>query len=230
MNNITILLLSAGEGRRIRELTSFKPKCMLPVLARNKHLLEYWRHCFVDIFGFSHVVVNTWHLKQKIKMYARNKQDVKIFDESFLYPQGMAIAEVFGMEKTDKMIVVNSDTFIPEQEIQKFLIMIKNNENNVIGIEKINDVSKKGVIEILGNDVISFREKPNAIKTGYVAAGIYYIHREKIFKINNIVEHDLHYILERTHLNYVKITGHIDIGGSIKEYEAAKKMLNNVRI
>lgn len=58
MNQIRALLLSAGEGVRLRPLTNEWPKCLMPIGGRP--LLEYWLDT-LRVIGVENILVNLHH-------------------------------------------------------------------------------------------------------------------------------------------------------------------------
>jgi mannose-1-phosphate guanylyltransferase len=62
------LLLAAGLGTRLRPLTNFLPKCLVPI--GNRPLLEYWLANLFDA-GFDKILINTHYLSDIVVSYVR---------------------------------------------------------------------------------------------------------------------------------------------------------------
>ena len=57
-NNLSALLLAAGIGSRLKPLTNFWPKCLMPI--GQKPLLEYWLNMLYEL-QITKTLVNLHH-------------------------------------------------------------------------------------------------------------------------------------------------------------------------
>ena len=66
MNEVRALLLAAGLGTRLRSLTEYCPKCLLPIVG--KPLLEHWL-CSLHRSGIGQVFVNMHHHQRLVETF-----------------------------------------------------------------------------------------------------------------------------------------------------------------
>lgn len=104
------MILAAGFGTRLRPLTDFKPKALVPVL--NKpiigHTIDY-----LKTYGFTDIVVNTHHHYKQIYEYLDEGKpfnvDVKVLVESEILGTGGGIQNSKEFWENDPFVVINSD-------------------------------------------------------------------------------------------------------------------------
>ncbi len=98
-----VLLLAAGEGRRLRPLTERCPKCLVPVAKRP--LLAYW----LDFFCVRHklqVLVNTSYLAEQVRDFVGGLPD--------FYQQYITLVHEPKLLGTAGTLLVNKDFFAGE--------------------------------------------------------------------------------------------------------------------
>ena len=111
MNNFSLLILCAGFGKRMLDLTKDVPKPLLKV--NNKTLLGNAINFFTDI-GFNEFFINTHYLHDKIETYLnKNFHDypLNIIYEPSILGTGGGIKNIFNYTKSKNICVVNSDIF-----------------------------------------------------------------------------------------------------------------------
>ncbi|WKV07656.1 NDP-sugar synthase [Thermoanaerobacterium sp. CMT5567-10] len=180
------LLLAGGLGTRLRPLTNFLPKPMVPIMG--KPLLESTilrlKHQGVD-----EVVISTCYKSNHIEKYFGDgeKLGVKVsyIKEDIPLGTGGAIKnaeEFFG----DTFIILNSD-IICDIDIKNLVEYHKSkNALATIAMTKVEDPSQYGVIEYDDNDYITaFKEKPKPYETNskWINAGIYVFEPELLNEI-----------------------------------------------
>lgn len=108
------MILAAGRGTRLQELTADTPKPLVPVagvkpLRRTLGLLAYR--------GYSQTVVNAWYLADKIKKEAESVQNplVTVIEESNLLDTGGGIKNALSHLGTDPFLVINGDLIWSEE-------------------------------------------------------------------------------------------------------------------
>ena len=65
------LLLSAGVGSRLRPVTDYIPKCLVPI--NGKVLLEYWLENLTNA-GISEFIINTHYMYEAVEEYISTSQ------------------------------------------------------------------------------------------------------------------------------------------------------------
>ena len=129
MHNFTLLILSAGFGKRMLDLTRNTPKPLLKF--QNQTLLGNAINFFLDI-GCNEIFINTHYLHKKIAAYINNNYynlPVKSIYEPLILGTGGGIKNIFNFTKNNKICVVNSDIFWQQEnklEISDFLKDIYN--------------------------------------------------------------------------------------------------------
>ncbi len=94
------LLLSAGLGTRLRPLTQFIPKCLVPI--KGKPLMEYWLDMLCKE-GITPVMVNLHYLSKKVEAYIEtspyNKCVVPVYEETLLGTGGTLLKNRYFFDK-----------------------------------------------------------------------------------------------------------------------------------
>lgn len=111
MSKFTLLILCAGFGKRMLDLTTNTPKPLLKI--NNKTLLSNTINFYLDI-GCNEIYINTHYFHEKIESYIdKNFKDypITIIHEPSILGTGGAIKNIFNYTKSKKICVVNSDIF-----------------------------------------------------------------------------------------------------------------------
>ena len=129
MINFTLMILCAGFGSRMQNLTRNTPKPLLKY--KNKTLLKNTIDFFTNI-GCDEILVNTHYLHNKIKKYLdKNFKNypIKIIYEQTLLGTGGGIKNIFNHTKRNKICVVNSDIYWSNQNKLHIINFLNNYEN-----------------------------------------------------------------------------------------------------
>tara|TARA_B100000575_G_C23129472_1_gene654890 strand:- start:1002 stop:1682 length:681 start_codon:yes stop_codon:yes gene_type:complete len=198
MQEISLLILCAGFGKRMLDLTTTTPKPLLKI--KNKILLGNTINFFKDI-GCNEIFINTHYLHKNIEEYIiRNfsTENISTIYEPSILGTGGGVKNIFNYTKNNKICVVNSDIFwIPEnkKDIKNFLknsndvsyckILLSKNDT-FYGLKK-----KYGDFNIK-NGTVSKWNKGNDI---LIYSGIQIVSKnifkqtKKKFSMNNIWDH-----------------------------------------
>ena len=194
MKNLPILILCAGFGKRMLDLTTNIPKPLLKI--RNRILLGNTINFFNDI-GFSNIFINAHYLHSKIEKYIINNfnNSVNLIYEPSILGTGGGIKNVFNYTKNNKICVVNSDIFFlkdNKKDLIKFLKdtdsithgkILLSKDKNFYGLKNMNgdfNISN-GIVSkwAKGNDIIFY--------TGIqILSKNIFQNTTNIFSINNI--------------------------------------------
>ena len=68
------IILSAGLGTRLRPLTDFTPKCLMPI--GGVPILDIWIERLLGS-GIASILVNKHHLAEKVEMHLKQSQNIK---------------------------------------------------------------------------------------------------------------------------------------------------------
>jgi len=172
------VILAAGEGTRLRPLTSTRPKPMLPV--GGKTILE-WGLEALATGGVDKAVIVVGYKKEVIsdffgKEYAGIKIEYVEQKEQLGTAHAVSMAE--GKVSGD-FYVMNGDLLVTNSLIEKFLNDHKKaKSHNSMCLVKVEDPKQFGIVELKGNLVKSIEEKPEKPKSDLANAGIYIFGQE----------------------------------------------------
>ncbi|SFM40012.1 sugar phosphate nucleotidyltransferase [Thermodesulforhabdus norvegica] len=152
-----LLLLSAGWGTRLRPLTFYRPKALIPV--RGKPCLETCYDALNEVFTIGSIWVNThalspWFFRFFEKSPFRNW---RLLYEPEILGSGGTVMHCMNSSKARWLMVVNSDTFLPSQKIE-WLSGLEPEPGAVVIVVS----SKSGLNNVVVNNegrVIRFRSK-----------------------------------------------------------------------
>ena len=195
MVNLPILILCAGFGKRMLNLTSNTPKPLLKI--NNKTMLENTINFFQSI-GCDNFYINTHYKYYKIKNYLINKfhkQNINLIYEPKILGTGGAINNIFNYTKSKNICVVNADiywrnknkidliNFLQDFKKVEYCKLLLSSEKNFFGLKK-----KYGDFNIQ-NNIVSKWIKGNKV---FYYSGCQIISKNvfnkkmKIFSINKI--------------------------------------------
>ena len=157
----TALILCAGYGKRLNPLTLEKPK---PLLKINEiTLLE---NCInlIQFLGIKKVIINTFHLKEKIENFISIKKfdlDIKIIDDGKkILNTGGGILNMMNSSNESDFLTLNSDTIWNKSYVESIQSMEKfyfsNQIKNILLLVNKNlsfDKKLKGDFNLLKNKI-----------------------------------------------------------------------------
>ena len=195
MKNFTLLILCAGFGSRMLNLTIDKPKPLLKY--KNKILLNNTIDFFTNI-GCDEVLVNTHYLHNKIKKYLDKNfknHPIQISYEKIILGTGGGVKNIFNYTKRKKICVVNSDIFWTKENkshVEHFLSnyqnvshckMLLSKDINFLGLKK-----EKGDFILKRNIVNNWKKNNEKLYySGFqIVSKNIFNNRKKIFPMNEI--------------------------------------------
>ena len=114
MNNLKVIILAAGEGKRLRPLTNNIPKCMVDFFGRS--LLQRQIDIFQNL-GINDISVVTGYCENKISI-----DNIKKFKNENFATTNMVESLFTAREKiNDSVIVVYGDIVFESKIIQKLI-------------------------------------------------------------------------------------------------------------
>ncbi len=164
------VILAAGEGVRLRPLTLTRPKSML--YAAGKPIIH---HLLLEAkkAGITEAVIVVRYLKGKIMDYFSGiETGVKLTFVEQGTDKGTAAA-VLAAEKEikDTFVVLAGDT-VTESSVIK--AVIEGHEGRItLAVKKVKNPHEYGVVELSGNKVSLFEEKPKHPKTDLANLSVY---------------------------------------------------------
>lgn len=173
------VVLAAGEGTRMRPLTSATPKVMLPIA--NKPMLEHIVDAAIEA-GITGFVFITGYHEETIREHFGNGEKWGVTIEHVHQEEQLGTANAIGCANghvEGSFIVLNGDVLISSSHIRK---MTERKNDAIITVKKVENPSDFGVIETEGDKVSKIIEKPVNPSTDLANAGIY-LFRESIFDL-----------------------------------------------
>ncbi len=181
------IIPAAGVGTRLKPHTNHRPKVMVPIAG--KPILE---HITESLFkaGFDKISVIVGYKKEAVIDYFDKK-----YPKKFEFPvqeemKGLGHAILYGLEDIDEpALIILGDTII-DLDMDK----LKDSKHNVIGVVKVADPSRFGIVETDENGIITdMVEKPEFPKSDLAIAGAYYVQSQKTLKyaIEQLIKNDV---------------------------------------
>ena len=171
----TAVILAGGAGLRMLPLTEDMPKCMIQLHSKP---LTHWTLTWLKKYGFKHIVLGVAYRKEIIMNYIReNPIGVNVdFSEHTLEGEtgeGFRLA-IERYVNDENFLAMNGDEFI-NLNVQKFAeFHLKHKPVATIAVSPMK--SPFGILEINGNDVVGFKEKP-ILEDKLVSIGVYIFNR-----------------------------------------------------
>jgi mannose-1-phosphate guanylyltransferase len=173
---VITVILAGGLGKRLRPLTSDRPKPMIQI--NNTPIIELQVN-WLKKFGIKDIIVLVGHLKEKIKHHLA---DGKKFGVKISYiEEHMPLGTGGALKNAENQIIQNgnSDTgfFVINGDILTDLDPFTISQKGSMALALVPLKSTFGVVETNGDLVSKFVEKPS-IKDIWVNAGVYYFSNE----------------------------------------------------
>lgn len=168
-------LLAAGLGTRLKPLTDFTPKCLVPVGGRP--LLHWWlRIC--ERLGVKEVLLNTHHLAPQVRDFVKSRtSSVKVIvyhEESLLGSAGTLAANRHFVAGEKEFWIFYADTLIGADMTPMADLHRARRADLTLGLFRNPDPRSGGVVELAPDGkILSFEEKPQHPKSELTAAGAY---------------------------------------------------------
>jgi mannose-1-phosphate guanylyltransferase len=167
------VLLAAGLGTRMGEITRETPKCLLPIAGRP--LLGRWFEQLARA-GVAEVLVNTHHLPSQVRDYVARERPplpVRLVHEPALLGSAGTLAENRGwLDGEPRFLVVYADN-ASTVELRELLASHRADAVATLGLFRVPDPERRGVVEVDGaGTVVGFVEKPARPRSDLAWAGI----------------------------------------------------------
>lgn len=169
-----VVVLAAGEGNRMRPMTSSRPKVMLPIA--NKPILE---HLLIEAkeAGVKEFIFIVGYCDEQVRNYfgEGGKWGVKIAYSEQRKQLGTAdaIRMVAGMVD-GSFLVINGDVVVSREDIGQLL----QNGHNTMSVIEVKDPRGLGMVELSEDRVVNIYEKTQKTPTLMANAGLYLFTQE----------------------------------------------------
>ena len=180
------IILSAGEGSRMRPLTLTKPKTMLPVAG--KPIIQYNIESLRNN-GITDILLIVRYKEEMVRDYFGDGSDFGVnitykTQKDFL---GTANAISYGEDFIeDSLIVLNGDIILDDEIINEIIKKYNYmNPDTLMVLTEVEDPSAFGVVEIEDGNIKSIVEKPKKEEapSNLVNTGIYIFNKDIFDKI-----------------------------------------------
>jgi bifunctional UDP-N-acetylglucosamine pyrophosphorylase/glucosamine-1-phosphate N-acetyltransferase len=175
------VILAAGEGNRMRPLTSNRPKVMLPVV--NKPIVE---HLLVEVreSGIENFIFIVGYCDAQVRDYfgRGEKWGVRIAYAEQRKQLGTADAiRMVGGMVDGNFLVINGDVVVGRDDIKN----VMSSKHNTMSVIEVRDPRGLGMVELSGGKVVNIYEKTEKPPTLMANAGLYLFTPEVFDAISN---------------------------------------------
>ena len=189
------LILAAGLGSRLGEITRNQQKCLLPI--NGVPLLELWINALFSL-DIKKLYINTHHCAHQTNELIESsvhKEKIHLLHESTLLGTGGTLLFNKNLFANDDLLFLHGDNFINFSCLKGFIKNFKDNylnENYLFWmmLHKTNAPENCGVVKLKGKKVIEFYEKYQK-PPSQIANSAIYILKKKF--INEIEQNNLNY-------------------------------------
>ena len=164
-----VILLSGGFGKRLKPLTDYLPKPLIPLC--NYPIIE-WQIYYFKKFGIKEFVISAGYRAEQIRKHLESKNlGVKLEYSIEKEPLGTAgaIKKAIKHIDTENFFVANGD-ILTNLDLRK----LKTHDNTIAVIPLRTTF---GIVHINGTKVERFEEKPEMFDY-WMNAGIYYLKKD----------------------------------------------------
>ena len=211
------VILSAGEGTRMRPLTITKPKTMLPVAG--KPIIQYNIEALRDC-GIKDILLIVGYKENMVRNYFKDGSEfgVNISYKTQTDLRGTANAIGYASDFIDDSIIaLNGDIILDVSILSEIIGDFKENKpDTLMVLKEVEDPTGFGVVEVKDHNVVHIVEKPEKGKapSNLINTGIYIFNKDIFEKLLNNVKTEIKGEIE----NGVTIHGevYLDEGSIIK--------------
>ncbi len=170
------VLLTAGEGTRMRPLTLTRPKTMLQV--GGKPILQYNLEALRDA-GVRDIIMVVGYKKEAIENYFGNGSSFGVNIDYITQEKRLGTAHAINSVHDiidDEFIVLNGDIIVDPELIVDLIVKYESEEaSSILMLTEVEDPSSFGVVEIENGIIKNIVEKPapGEAPSNLINAGIY---------------------------------------------------------
>jgi len=155
------VLLAAGLGTRMGEITRTRPKCLLPVAGRP--LLGRWLEQLARA-GVAEVLVNTHHLAAQVREYLAGERPplrVELAHEPELLGSAGTLAENRAFLAGERCFLVVYADNASTVDLRELVAAHVPEAAATLGLFRVPDPERRGIVELAADGVVTgFVEKP----------------------------------------------------------------------
>ena len=162
----------AGHGTRLEPHTLISQKCLLPVAG--KPILEHILNGLTEA-NVTDITLIIGHLGEQVREYCKSYSKAKFTFVEQTERLGLGHAVYQGLDHSEEPVVIVLGDSILELNYKKLL----SSKHSTIGVNRVLDPQRFGIVKLDGNQIISVVEKPKNPPTNLALIGIYYISSQK---------------------------------------------------
>jgi glucose-1-phosphate thymidylyltransferase len=173
---LKVIIPVAGHGVRLEPHSNYTQKCLLPVAGKPilAHILD--RITTVDV---GEVVLILGHHGEHVREFCKKYNEVVNFTFVEQKEQlGLGHAVGLGLVDVDEPVLIILGDSIFELDYVEFL----SSKSNSIGVFKVPDPERFGIVETDGVHIVQFIEKPENPKSNLAIGGLYLISSQQKLK------------------------------------------------
>jgi len=170
------IILTAGEGTRMRPLTITKPKTMLQI--GGKPILQYNIESLRDA-GVDDITLVVGYHEEVIKDHFKDGTDIGVKINYVTQEERLGTAHAIGSAREyvkGQFITLNGDIIVDPTLIAELIDSYrKESARSMLVLTEVDDPSSFGVVELNGNRIVRIVEKPKKEEapSNLINAGIY---------------------------------------------------------
>lgn len=176
------LLLSAGYGKRLGNITKTIPKCLLKV--KEKPILEIWIEKLI-ILNIEEIFVNTYYLADQVETFlekfSRQKVKITILKETKLLGTAGTLYKNLSLFQDTDLLMAHTDNYFEDDLFNLFLAHKNRLEECNLTMMTFDTAtpSSCGIVEIDKNNiVIKYEEKPKFSKLTRANGAIFILSKD----------------------------------------------------
>ncbi len=177
------LILAAGEGTRLRPLTSNVPKPLLTVAGKPfmTHTIEA-----LKAVGVEEVIILTGFRGDRIRSHYRNGETLGIKISYLEQKERKGTAHAIGMAESQidgPFFCLAGDVLVNAEDLNAMKALHKEGGSSVLGAIEVEDPSRFGVIEVEAGRMVGIVEKPQDPKSNLINSSVYLFNPDVFQKI-----------------------------------------------
>ena len=170
-------ILAGGEGTRLRPFTYEVPKPLIPIKGKPmlEHIIRHLSH-----YGIKEFVLSVGYKSEKIITHFGEGKSLGVNIDYIVEKERLGTAGPLRLAKDllhDNFLMLNGDILSKVNIDEFFAHHQKTNGLGTIVLIAVEDPSKYGTVELLGNKIVKFIEKPKKGKevSKLLDAGIFFL-------------------------------------------------------
>ena len=177
----------AGLGSRFKPITDNIQKCLLPVGGQPilGHIINR-----LNSINITELVLVVGCFADQVKEYIDTLDlDYKVLFVEQKERLGLGHAVLHALDYSNEEVIILLGDAIIDMDYKKFI----ENKNNMVAVDKVLDPKRYGIIDIRGNKISSFIEKPDNPPSDFALVGVYKINSQLELQqsINKLIKNNI---------------------------------------